>query len=315
MPGCVVTIGFFDGVHRGHRLLIDYVRRAAGARALEPLVITFPKHPREVLQTDFHPELLTTCREKMDLLTASGIDRCVLMEFSRELALHSARDFMACLQARYDAKVLVVGHDHRFGHNRSEGFADYARYGAELNMEVLHAGAYYHTWPDGTKEEVPVSSSLIRACLHEGDVKRAAAYLGRPYAMQGLVGSGRGIGHTIGFPTANLEMCDAGKLVPAVGVYAVMVGIEGESYGGMVNIGHHPTFGTDAPRTIEVHIFDFNADIYKRPLQLSFIDRLRSEERFATVDALVSTLHEDEARARCLLKDWLRDRKQAEALQ
>ncbi len=302
MPGCVVTIGFFDGVHRGHRLLIEQVRGAAAARGLESVVITFLKHPREVLQPGFHPELLTTCREKTELLASLGIDRCVLLDFSPRLAQLTAHDFMAYLQAQYDAKVLVVGHDHRFGHNRSEGFDDYVRYGAELGMEVLHAGAYYYTWNGGMKEELPVSSSRIRECLHAGDVEKAALYLGRSYTMQGKVESGRGVGHTIGFPTANIEMQDADKLVPADGVYAVMVEINGQRHGGMVNIGHHPTFGEDSGRTIEAHLFDFNADIYNRPIQLAFVSRLRSEQKFATVEALVQTLHEDEARARSLLK-------------
>ena len=192
----VATIGFFDGVHRGHRFLIDQVRREAACRGLESAVITFPVHPRQVLQSDYRPKLLTTPQEKLSLLEQTGIGTCILLDFTLHLASLSAREFMEVLQHRYGIRALVIGYDHRFGHNRSEGFEDYARYGRELGIDVLPADAF--RLPD--TPDCPVSSSLIRRLLLAGNAAQAATCLGYPYFLNGTVVSGRRIGHNWATP-------------------------------------------------------------------------------------------------------------------
>ena len=191
----VATIGFFDGVHGGHRFLIRQVREAAALRGLASAVITFPEHPRAVMHPDFHPELLTTCGEKQVLLAQTGIDRCLLMDFTPELAALSARRFMEMLYGQYAIRVLVIGYDHRFGHGRSEGFDDYVRYGHELGMEVLPAEAYHLPASDCP---LPVCSSSVRRLLREGDVASATRYLGYPYFLNGIVVGGFRMGRRIG---------------------------------------------------------------------------------------------------------------------
>lgn len=300
---CVATIGFFDGVHRGHRCLIDQVRSLAAARGLPSAAVTFPVHPRKVMQQGFCPELLTTCDEKVALLAAAGIDRCVMLDFTPQLALLSARRFMALLKERYGIVALVIGYDHRFGHNRSEGFDDYVRYGAELGIEVVQARAF-SDMEEGAGADLPcgeVSSSCIRQLLRRGDVSDAARCLGYDYFLQGTVVGGHRVGHTLGFPTANLRVDDADKLVPADGVYAVRVAVDGQTRGGMLSIGFRPTLANGTDRSIEVYIFDFHADIYSHPLRLSFVSRVRDELKFASLDELVAQLRKDEETVRRIL--------------
>ncbi len=294
----VATIGFFDGVHGGHRFLIRQVREAAALRGLASAVITFPEHPRAVMHPDFHPELLTTCNEKLELLAQTGIDRCVLLDFTPELAALSARQFMEMLHGQYAIRALVIGYDHRFGHGRSEGFDDYVRYGHELGMEVLPAEAYHLPTSDCP---LPVCSSSVRRLLREGDVASAARYLGYPYFLNGIVVGGFRMGRRIGYPTANLQVNDECKIIPARGVYAVRVEVDGCIYGGMLNIGCRPTFDNGANATIEAHIFDFKSDIYNHSLRLFFVQRIRSERKFASVEELVAQLHQDAEIARGML--------------
>ena len=298
----VATIGFFDGVHRGHRYLIEQVCEAAAERGLASAVVTFPIHPRRVMQSDFHPQLLTTCDEKVRLLERAGIDACIMMDFTPQLAALSARQFMALLKEQYRIEALVIGYDHRFGHNRAEGFAEYAAYGRELGMEVLPARAYYLNRSEGQGAGSDVSSSGIRRLLQAGDVKAAAQALGYRYFMQGRVVGGYRVGHRIGFPTANLCVNNPDKLIPADGVYAVWADVDGHRYGGMLCIGTRPTLANGSDRSIEVHLFDFQADIYERPLTLSFVQRTRDEQKFASVDLLVAQLHSDECEIRALLQ-------------
>ncbi|MCI5663314.1 MAG: bifunctional riboflavin kinase/FAD synthetase [Mediterranea sp.] len=298
----VATIGFFDGVHRGHRYLIEQVCEAAAERGLASAVVTFPIHPRRVMQSDFHPQLLTTCDEKVRLLERAGIDACIMMDFTPQLAALSARQFMALLKEQYRIEALVIGYDHRFGHNRAEGFAEYAAYGRELGMEVLPARAYYLNRSEGQGAGSDVSSSGIRRLLQAGDVKAAAQALGYRYFLQGRVVGGYRVGHRIGFPTANLCVNNPDKLIPADGVYAVWADVDGHRYGGMLCIGTRPTLANGSDRSIEVHLFDFQADIYERPLTLSFVQRTRDEQKFASVDLLVAQLHRDECEIRALLQ-------------
>ena len=294
-PAAVATIGFFDGVHRGHRFLIRQVEREAEARGWASSVITFPIHPRQVLQADYRPRLLSTPAEKLQLLEQTGIEQCILLDFTPHLAGLSARDFMAVLKHRYHIEVLVIGYDHRFGHQRSEGFDDYVRHGRELGIEVLPAEAC--RLPDGTA----VSSSLVRRLLSEGKVAEANRCLGYDYFLNGTVVSGHRVGHRLGYPTANLRPDHPDKLVPANGVYAVRVEMGGEQHGGMLNIGCRPTLDNGDDRSIEVHIFDFDRDIYEEPLRLRFVQRIRAERRFGSLDELVAQLHRDADAIRALL--------------
>ena len=294
-PPAVATIGFFDGVHRGHRFLIRQVQREAAARGLASSVITFPIHPRQVLQSDYRPRLLTTPPEKLQLLEQTGIWQCILLDFTPHLSGLSARDFMEVLKRRYRIAALVIGYDHRFGHNRCEGFDDYARHGRELGIEVLPAEAC--RLGDGTA----VSSSLVRRLLSEGDVSQANRCLGYTYFIYGNVVGGHRVGHRLGYPTANLQPGHPDKLVPANGVYAVEVEVGGERHGGMLNIGRRPTIGNGDDRSIEVHIFDFDRDIYGQPLRLEFVRRIRPERKFASINELAAQLRRDSEEIRALL--------------
>jgi len=283
---CVATIGFFDGVHLGHRYLIEQVREVADARGFASGVVTFPVHPRKVVQPEYRPELLTTCDEKVSLLAGTGLDYCMMLDFTPEIAVLSAREFMLFLRTHYSIRALVVGYDHRFGHNRREGFDDYVRYGQELGIEVILARAYIN-------KETTVSSSAIRQLLLEGDVSEAGACLGYDYFLNGTVVSGYRVGRKIGFPTANLRVDDPDKLVPSDGVYAVRVSVAGKVYGGMLSIGYRPTIGNGPDRSIEVNIFNFHSDIYEQYIRLSFVRYLRPELKFDSIDELIAQLHKD----------------------
>ncbi len=290
----VATIGFFDGVHQGHRFLIEQVYKAAAIRGLASSVITFPVHPRKVMQPDFHPELLTTCDEKVTLLADTGIDYCVMLDFTLDLARLSAKQFMAILKHDYKVQALVIGHDHRFGHNRSEGFDDYVRYGQELGIEVLLAQAYF-------TDTMTVSSSAVRRLLLEGNVSEAANCLGYYFFLNGMVVNGYHVGRKIGFPTANLCVNDSEKLIPADGVYAVYVFLGEKKHTGMLSIGYRPTLNNGIDRSIEVHIFNFDADIYNQPMRLSFVRRTRPELKFESIEELIEQLHKDEAEITAIL--------------
>lgn len=296
---CVATIGFFDGVHRGHRFLIRQLTRYAVGHDLASLLVTFRTHPRQVMQAAYQPQLLTTYDEKCGQLATTGADYCLTLDFTTALAALSARRFMAeILKEKLSVKVLVIGYDHRFGHDRSEGFAEYVEYGRELGMEVVRADAF-------AMSEVNVSSSMVRACLAEGEVGIAARCLTRPYEITGRVVHGFHVGHELGFPTANIQVEDSQKLIPKNGVYAVWVkgkiGGEEHVWGGMLNIGLRPTMENGENRTIEVHLLDFAGDLYGCRLTLSFIRRLRDERKFRNKGELVHQLREDEAMVRMIL--------------
>lgn len=243
--------------------------------------------------------MLTTYDEKCEQLTTTGADYCLTLDFTTALAALSARRFMVeILKEKLSVKVLIIGYDHRFGHDRSEGFAEYVEYGRELGMEVVRADAF-------AMSEVNVSSSMVRACLAEGEVGMAARCLTRPYEITGRVVHGFHVGHELGFPTANIQVEDAQKLIPKNGVYAVWVkgGTGGEEHvwGGMLNIGLRPTMENGENRTIEVHLLDFAGDLYGCCLTLSFVRRLRDERKFRNKGELVHQLREDEAMVRMIL--------------
>ncbi len=289
------TIGFFDGVHLGHRFLINQVKEVAAKDGLCSALITFPVHPRQVIQTTYRPQLLSSPTEKIDLLGTTQVDYCILLPFTQELSLLSAREFMRLLRDKFNIHTLVIGYDHRFGHNRSESFDDYCRYGEELNIYIVRARAY-------TDGEDKISSSVIRQLLKEGKVSQAEKFLGYNYYLDGTVVDGYKVGRKIGFPTANLQVNCSDKLIPSEGVYAVYVYVEGKKWAGMLNIGHRPTINNGKNLSIEVNILNFSEDIYHKEMRIEFVKYLRPEEKYDTIDALIAQMHKDrEKTARILL--------------
>ena len=299
---CVATIGFFDGVHAGHRYLIQQVKEIAAAKGLRSALVTFPVHPRKVMNVEYRPELLTT--PEISLLADIGVDYCLMLDFTPEISRLTAREFMTqLLKERYQVKYLVIGYDHRFGHNRSEGFEDYVRYGKEIGIEVIRAKAYTSNIEIGNEPNIPVSSSLIRKLLHEGEVSLAAHCLKYEYFLDGIVVGGYQVGRKIGFPTANLRVDDPDKLIPADGVYAVWVTFDGKTYMGMLNIGVRPTIDNGPNRTIEVNILHFHSDIYDKFIRLTFVKRTRPELKFSSIDELITQLHKDAEETETILKN------------
>ena len=286
----VATIGFFDGVHLGHRHLINQVKMAASLNGWCSSIITFPVHPRQVIQSDYQPSLLSSPEEKIELLASTGIDNCILLPFTRELSMLTAWEFMQLLYDKYKVRMLVIGYDHRFGHNRAETFEDYCRYGRDLGIHIMQATAY-------TQEPDKVSSSAIRRALLSGDVMNAQKYLGYNYFLEGTIVSGYQVGRKIGFPTANLRVDFPNKLIPSIGVYSVYVSVNGQQYKGMLNIGHRPTINNGTDLSIEVHILDFEGDIYNQQVRIEFIGFLRPEIKFDSIDELVLQIQKDKEAA------------------
>ena len=286
LPPTVATIGFFDGVHLGHRYLINQVKIAASQCGWCSSIITFPVHPRQVIQSDYQPQLLSSPEEKIELLDQTGVDNCILLPFTLELSKLTAWEFMQLLYNKYKVRMLVIGYDHRFGHNRAETFEDYCRYGRELGIHIMQATAY-------TQEQDKVSSSAIRRALLSGDVMTAKKYLGYNYFLEGTVVGGYQVGRKIGFPTANLRVDFPNKLIPYIGVYAVRVHAAGQQWKGMLSIGYRPTLNNGDDLSIEVHILDFEGDIYHQKMRLEFIEFLRPEIKFDSIDELVLQMHKD----------------------
>ena len=265
------------------------LKKVARERGVEACVITFDRHPRQVVQPEWCPEMLTTLEEKTQLLEATGIDRCEVLHFDWEMANQSAHDFMLhTLKEKLGVSILVTGYDNRFGHNRSEGFEDYVRYGKEIGIEVIKG----EELTDGSNN---VSSSSIRRMLKEGRIEDATRCLGREYQLTGTVVGGEHIGRTIGFPTANIRPDDSSKLIPANGVYAVDVWSQAGDINrerAMLNIGTRPTFNGTAT-TIEVHIPHFAGNLYGSTLSIAFLRKIREERKFDSPEALVEQLNKD----------------------
>lgn len=291
----VQTIGFFDGVHRGHDFLLDHVKAEAKARGMESMAITFKEHPRTIVSPGFQMPLLTTLDEKLSLLEQSGIDCVALLDFDKTMSQMSARLFMQqILSERLGGKVLVVGYDHHFGRpQQDEGFEQYREYGKEVGLEVIAA-----TECDGN---LHVSSTAIRRSLAEGNVAEAALMLGRSYSLTGRVMRGESIGRSIGFPTANIRVNNPQKILPRQGAYAVIAHVGGERVDGMLYVGNRPTIeGIDENR-VEVHLLDFDRDIYDQEVTIEFLQHLRDEQHFGSVEALREQLIKDCERTKSII--------------
>ncbi len=289
---CVATIGFFDGVHKGHQFLIHQVTEEAKRSDLKSVVVTFDRHPREVLQSDYIPTLLTTTDQKLKLLSETSVDIVVVLHFTVEMASLTAKQFMTTvLSEQLNVRKLVIGYDHRFGHDRTEGFDDYVRYGRELNMDVILNQVFKL---EGSGPEV--SSSYIRRLLTDGDVEMARRCLGHPYVLSAHVVRGFQEGRKLGFPTANLDMNELHQLIPLEGVYAVKARFSDQSpwLTGMSSIGTRPTYnGTNV--SVETNILgNFHEDVYGKVMEVAFFKRFRSEFKFNCVEELRNQMIEDE---------------------
>ncbi|MCC8155290.1 MAG: riboflavin biosynthesis protein RibF, partial [Tannerellaceae bacterium] len=263
------------------------LKEQAANHGLPSAVVTFREHTRTVLQTNYKPRLLTTYTEKLEQLAATGIDYCIVLDFTPELASLSAGDFMEkILIEKFKVNFLLIGYDHRFGNNRSEGFLQYAEYGKNLGIQVRQFTSLQI-------DTMQVSSSAIRRLLENGKVEEVAGLLSYPYRMSGYVIAGNRIGRTIGFPTANVRIEEQGKVVPAVGVYGVEIIHQGETYTGMLHIGNRPTVNMGDDLSVEVHILNFNKDIYGDQLTLIFKHYIRENVKFDSLEQLQNQLNED----------------------
>ncbi len=291
--GAAVAIGVYDGVHRGHQAVLAALRgRAAELGGLPVTVLTFDRHPLEIVDPERAPRLLTSEERKLELLAARGVDTVAVLTFDEEVRALTPDDFAAdILAGGLGASLVAVGADFRFGKGRA-GDVD------ELRTLGLGLGFYVEEL-DLVGDGAPVSSTAIRAAVAGGDVAAAARALGRPFELRGTVVRGEGRGRQIGFPTANVET-DPRLLVPARGVYAVWATVAGARRPGVVNVGVRPTFGEDR-EVVEVHVLDFDGDIYGAGVTLEFVARLREERRFAGVEELVAQIEQDVAAGRELL--------------
>lgn len=283
--GLVATIGVFDGVHRGHRLLFEQLQSLAHAEGLQPVIYTFRQHPLEVLRGQ-SPAMLTTLEERVAMLQHFAEVR--LLDF-REVQHLTAEDFMHRLHDEDGVQTLLMGYDHRFGSDRLTDFADYQRLAALVGLQVRHA-------TECLDEGLPVSSSRIRHLIEQGRIEDANRLLGYPYAISGMVVHGNGIGSTLGFPTANISYSPS-KLLPLSGVYSATVDIQGMSFlhekgRAVVNIGTNPTVG-NIRTTVEAHLLDFSGSLYDHTLTIHFQRFIRPEHRFSSLAALTDQIHSD----------------------
>jgi len=292
----VVTVGTFDGVHRGHRAIIEYLKQRAEEQSGPSTLVSFDPHPRTVVHGEEVP-LLTTVSERADLLEDLGLYRFVVIPFSMDFAQLGPEKYVRdVLVQRIGMQEITVGYDHRFGKDRAGDVELLRELGEEYGFEV-------DVIPPQEVDHDVVSSSTIRTLLQEeGAIKEANERLGRPYQIKGVVARGEGRGRKLGYPTANLALADARKLVPKRGVYATTVTLpNGQDRGGMMNIGRRPTFD-EMDVTVEVHLFDFEGDLYGESLSVQFLQRLRDEQKFESADALAAQLSEDERRCRTVVE-------------
>lgn len=291
----VTTIGTFDGIHIGHQKILKQVVQLAEENGYTPVVLTLFPHPRMVLQKDDSIKLLNTIEERIELLKTFGIKEVIVKEFTKEFANLSAKDYMKdILVDELNTKHIVIGYDHHFGKNRSANIKDLKTFAKLYNFEVKEISAQ-------DIEDVTVSSTKIRRALDKGEVDLANSYLGYNFFITGNVIKGKGLGRTIDFPTANISIIATYKLIPNDGVYVVKSKIENKTVFGMMNIGTNPTVDGKT-RSIEVHFFNFNKDIYNAELKIEFLKRLRSEEKFKNLEALKTQLKKDMEQASNYIK-------------
>jgi riboflavin kinase/FMN adenylyltransferase len=291
----VITIGTFDGVHKGHQKLIARINFLASQLNGESVVITFHPHPRLLINPqDNSLRLLNTVDEKISLLEKYGVNNLVVVPFSRDFSEQTANEYIEnFLVKNFHPKQLVIGYDHKFGKDRSGDFHLLEQMGGKFDYAMEEI-------PKEMQDDIGISSTKIRQALQSGEIKLATELLGHSYALTGTVVRGLQNGRKIGFPTANIHVNDEHKLVPKTGVYAVHVWVNGNKFNGMLNIGYNPTF-EGKEQTVEVNILDFAEDIYGSTIALEFIEFMRDEKKFTSVELLIEAIKSDEARTRKIL--------------
>jgi len=291
----VVTIGTFDGVHIGHQKIISQLVELAQRYNLHAAVLTFFPHPRMVLQKDANIKLINTIDEKSKLLEDFGVDHLVIKEFTKEFSRLTALEFVRdVLVNKLHVKHIIIGYDHRFGRNRTANINDLKEFGDTYGFKVTEISAQ-------DIDAVTVSSTKIRTALEAGNINIANTYLGYNFMLSGKVVKGKRLGKQIGFPTANMDIQEAYKLIPKKGVYVVKSSFDNIAVYGMMNIGTNPTVNGEA-QSIEVHFFDFDSDIYDVKIEVQLLKRLRDEQKFNSIDALKAQLHLDKAASLDFLK-------------
>ncbi len=294
----ILTTGTFDGVHFGHKIIIDRLKEIAKNQNGETVLLTFSPHPRMVLFPDDHNlQLINTMDEKIKLLEKAGIDHLIIYPFTKAFSRTTSMQFVRdIIVNELKTHKLVIGYNHHFGRNREGSFEHLKEYAPLYGFEVEEISAQLI-------DHVTISSTKIRKALLSGDVSKAADYLGYNYALQGLVTKGQQIGRTLGFPTANLKVLDESKLVPRDGVYAVYVEVTGQSFKGMMNIGNNPSL-IFKKHSIEVHIFDFDSDIYNEQIEVRFVKYIREETSFDNLNNLKIQLEQDKANIKAVLMSY-----------
>lgn len=279
-------MGTFDGVHIGHNAILDKICKAAQKENLESVILTFFPHPRLIVSNNYDIKLLNTIEEKSALLKKKGIHHFIVHPFDKAFSELSPREFVTqVLVEKLNIQKIIIGHDHKFGKNRAADFNDLINFGKEFGFEVEEISAQQIN-------EVSVSSTKIRNSLLEGNISLANNYLGYSYVLSGKVVKGNQLGRTIGFPTANIEIPEDYKLIPKNGVYVVTANVNNQTVFGMMNIGVKPTLGENK-LSIEVHLLDFDQDIYNQKIQVNILERLRDEQKFESFEALKSQLEVD----------------------
>ena len=289
----VAATGFFDGVHKGHRKVLDTLCEIARREGKKSAVVTFWPHPRSVLQQGAdNLRLLNSLEEKKELIRQVGVDEFFVLPFSREFSMLSSREFVAgYLRDKFAVSTLIIGYDHRMGHSSSETQEDFINMAAEEGVKVVRVSEF-------VEDDLTVSSTKIRNYLVSGELDKANDFLGYNYSLKGVVVSGKKLGRKIGFPTANLALYEPLKVIPGGGVYGVKVELLGKVYKGVCNIGTRPTVNANEERTIETHILDFNEDIYGLDMRVEFFFKIRDEVKFASLEELASQIEKDKRRVK-----------------
>lgn len=297
-PNTVLTVGTFDGVHAGHRAILDTVVRKAKERNARSALVTFDPHPRNIISPgDAGIKLLTTIQERSEVLKELGIDVMIVIPFDRDFSLLSSEEFVRdIIHKKIGVSEFVIGYDHQFGRNREGTIETIETLGEELGFDA------YVVSKREIGEQTVSSTAIRRALMEEGNVEQAAEFLQRPYRLNGMVVHGEKRGKDIGFPTANIRPEHPQKVIPEDGVYAVRIRVMDNWFKGMMNIGTRPTF-EGQERTMEVNLFDFDEDIYGKEVQVRFYHRIRDEQKFDGINELIEQLKKDEQQARKLLDD------------
>lgn len=283
----VVTIGTFDGVHIGHRKIIEQLLKAGKSHGLESTILTFFPHPRMVLQQNVGLKLINTIEERIAILRETGIDNLIVYPFTKDFSRLEAQEYIEeILIKQLNTKRVIIGYDHHFGCNRTADIKDMHHFGKKYGFEVEEI-------PEQDIDDVSVSSTKIRKALKKGNLKKANRYLGAPFILTGKVVKGKQLGQKLGFATANIEIQEDYKLIPKNGVYVVQTEIDGECYHGMMNIGTNPTVGGTG-QSIEAHLFGWKEELYGRRLTIALLTRIRDEKNFSTIQELIAAMKEDE---------------------